>query len=167
MNFCLTCPRPADRALVLLTSTKSSCRWPSYCREDMGKPSTWSVTLNRDGKFQPWGIRLAGGADLNTPLIITKVRFERLRNVVGTRSTCSNVGYRSPKLWRISSGTGRGSLGLIIRSWSVIKEILINHFCYLKLTILSDSIVPQTEIMGMYPPAGLDQCTTMNPSLSL
>ncbi|XP_022181146.1 PDZ and LIM domain protein 3 isoform X3 [Myzus persicae] len=37
------------------------------------KPSTWSVTLKRDGKSQPWGIRLAGGADLNTPLIITKV----------------------------------------------------------------------------------------------
>lgn len=37
------------------------------------KPSTWSVTLNREGKSQPWGIRLAGGADLNTPLIITKV----------------------------------------------------------------------------------------------
>ncbi|XP_050060220.1 PDZ and LIM domain protein 5 isoform X2 [Aphis gossypii] len=37
------------------------------------KPSTWSVTLKREGKSQPWGIRLAGGADLNTPLIITKV----------------------------------------------------------------------------------------------
>ncbi|VVC26390.1 Zasp-like motif,Regulator of chromosome condensation 1/beta-lactamase-inhibitor protein II,Domain [Cinara cedri] len=37
------------------------------------KPSTWSVTLKRDNKHHPWGIRLAGGADLNTPLTITKV----------------------------------------------------------------------------------------------
>ncbi|XP_025417948.1 PDZ and LIM domain protein 3 isoform X2 [Sipha flava] len=42
---------------------------------DSKKPSTWSVTLKRDGKSQPWGIRLAGGADLNTPLVITKVYY--------------------------------------------------------------------------------------------
>lgn len=68
-------------------------------REDMAKPSTWSVTLNRDGKFQPWGIRLAGGADLNTPLIITKVRTA----VTGARAvTSSATGTRVP---RVSSGT--------------------------------------------------------------
>ncbi|XP_050431781.1 PDZ and LIM domain protein Zasp isoform X2 [Adelges cooleyi] len=37
------------------------------------KPSTWTVSLTRNSTSQPWGIRLAGGADLNTPLVITKV----------------------------------------------------------------------------------------------
>ncbi|XP_050538006.1 PDZ and LIM domain protein 3 isoform X2 [Daktulosphaira vitifoliae] len=37
------------------------------------KPSTWTVSLSRNSTTQPWGIRLAGGADLNTPLVITKV----------------------------------------------------------------------------------------------
>lgn len=31
------------------------------------------VDLERDGPQTPWGIRLVGGSDLNTPLIITKV----------------------------------------------------------------------------------------------
>lgn len=33
----------------------------------------FSVTLVRDGPQMPWGIRLVGGSDLDTPLIITKV----------------------------------------------------------------------------------------------
>lgn len=31
------------------------------------------VVLQRDGQQTPWGIRLVGGSDLDTPLIITKV----------------------------------------------------------------------------------------------
>lgn len=31
------------------------------------------IDLERDGPQTPWGIRLVGGSDLNTPLIITKV----------------------------------------------------------------------------------------------
>lgn len=33
----------------------------------------FAVILERDGKQTPWGIRLVGGSDLDTPLIITKV----------------------------------------------------------------------------------------------
>lgn len=35
----------------------------------------FAVILVRDGKQTPWGIRLVGGSDLDTPLIITKVCF--------------------------------------------------------------------------------------------
>lgn len=39
----------------------------------MHKISEVAVTLERDGQHTPWGIRLVGGSDLDTPLIITKV----------------------------------------------------------------------------------------------
>lgn len=45
-------------------------------------PSTklheFAVLLERDGNQTPWGIRLVGGSDFDTPLIITKVGFEYL-----------------------------------------------------------------------------------------
>ncbi|XP_064541353.1 PDZ and LIM domain protein 7 isoform X12 [Drosophila montana] len=34
----------------------------------------FAVTLQRDGQGTPWGIRLVGGNDLDTPLIITRVQ---------------------------------------------------------------------------------------------
>lgn len=40
----------------------------------MHKLSEVTVTLERDGHHTPWGIRLVGGSDLDTPLIITKVQ---------------------------------------------------------------------------------------------
>lgn len=33
----------------------------------------FSVTLQRDSPLTPWGFRLIGGCDLDTPLIVTKV----------------------------------------------------------------------------------------------
>lgn len=33
----------------------------------------FAVCLQRDCQDTPWGIRLVGGSDLDTPLIITKV----------------------------------------------------------------------------------------------
>jgi len=33
----------------------------------------FAVVLLRDGQATPWGIRLVGGNDLDTPLIITRV----------------------------------------------------------------------------------------------
>ena len=33
----------------------------------------FSVCLHRDSPMTPWGIRLVGGSDLDTPLIITRV----------------------------------------------------------------------------------------------
>lgn len=33
----------------------------------------FAVVLLRDGQGTPWGIRLVGGNDLDTPLIITRV----------------------------------------------------------------------------------------------
>lgn len=33
----------------------------------------FAVVLQRDGQATPWGIRLVGGNDLDTPLIITRV----------------------------------------------------------------------------------------------
>lgn len=35
----------------------------------------FAVVLQRDGQNTPWGIRLVGGNDLDTPLIITRVKF--------------------------------------------------------------------------------------------
>ena len=32
------------------------------------------VTLQRQASNEPWGFRLAGGSDLNSPLIIIRVR---------------------------------------------------------------------------------------------
>ncbi|GAB0090466.1 PDZ domain-containing protein [Sergentomyia squamirostris] len=37
------------------------------------KLNEFVVILQRDGQKTPWGIRLVGGSDLDTPLIITKV----------------------------------------------------------------------------------------------
>lgn len=37
------------------------------------KPRNFLIDLERDGPRTPWGIRLVGGSDLNTPIIITKV----------------------------------------------------------------------------------------------
>lgn len=37
------------------------------------KVREFSIDLERDSPQIPWGIRLVGGSDLNTPLIITKV----------------------------------------------------------------------------------------------
>lgn len=39
----------------------------------MHKLSEVTVSLERDSQHTPWGIRLVGGSDLDTPLIITKV----------------------------------------------------------------------------------------------
>lgn len=38
----------------------------------------YSVRLQRRDPFTPWGIRLLGGSDLDTPLIITRVCFKSL-----------------------------------------------------------------------------------------
>lgn len=35
----------------------------------------FAVVLKRDGPNTPWGIRLVGGNDLDTPLIITRVNI--------------------------------------------------------------------------------------------
>lgn len=35
----------------------------------------FAVVLQRNSIQTPWGIRLVGGSDLDTPLIITKVNF--------------------------------------------------------------------------------------------
>lgn len=39
------------------------------------KLNEFVVVLQRDGAKTPWGIRLVGGSDLDTPLIITKVQI--------------------------------------------------------------------------------------------
>lgn len=37
------------------------------------KPREYAIDLERNGPQTPWGIRLVGGSDLKTPLIITEV----------------------------------------------------------------------------------------------
>ncbi|KAH9644294.1 hypothetical protein HF086_003793 [Spodoptera exigua] len=39
----------------------------------MGRLHTFVVTLRRDSREVNWGLRLVGGADLATPLIVTRV----------------------------------------------------------------------------------------------
>lgn len=43
-------------------------------RVAMGRLHTFVVTLRRDSREVNWGLRLVGGADLATPLIVTRVR---------------------------------------------------------------------------------------------
>lgn len=43
----------------------------------MGRLHTFVVTLRRDTRDTNWGLRLVGGADLATPLIVTRVRTPR------------------------------------------------------------------------------------------
>lgn len=38
----------------------------------------FGVALERRSPEEPWGIRLAGGADLNSPLIIIRVMMEEI-----------------------------------------------------------------------------------------
>lgn len=45
----------------------------------------FAVTLKRSGPNTAWGIRLAGGSDLNAPLIIIRV-ISILYHLFGTRS---------------------------------------------------------------------------------
>lgn len=40
-----------------------------------GKKQTVVVKLKRKWSGQPWGIRIVGGADLGTPIIVTRVSF--------------------------------------------------------------------------------------------
>lgn len=42
----------------------------------------FAVLLERDSQNTPWGIRLVGGSDFDTPLIITKVYVRQLYIVV-------------------------------------------------------------------------------------
>lgn len=66
----------------------------------------FGVTLERKGPDTHWGIRLAGGSDLNSPLIIIRVnllflRSQRLTRVGNDIRKCSfyvqNVGTTSSK----------------------------------------------------------------------
>lgn len=41
----------------------------------------FAVVLKRDGPNTPWGIRLVGGNDLDTPLIITRVNIFLKKNM--------------------------------------------------------------------------------------
>lgn len=43
----------------------------------------FAVLLKRSTPDQPWGIRLVGGSDLDTPLIVTKVRFDYTEGIFG------------------------------------------------------------------------------------
>lgn len=52
----------------------------------------FAVVLKRDGQNTPWGIRLVGGNDLDTPLIITRVK--NIKNTTKTfDSKCNNVAF--------------------------------------------------------------------------
>jgi hypothetical protein len=45
---------------------------------EMSQPQLYhefGVTLVRNIKDEPWGLRLAGGSDLNSPLIVIRVTF--------------------------------------------------------------------------------------------
>lgn len=42
----------------------------------MGRLHTFVVTLRRESRDTNWGLRLVGGADLATPLIVTRVRYD-------------------------------------------------------------------------------------------
>ena len=41
----------------------------------MTRKQTLTVVLRRPNKNVPWGISIAGGSDLGTPLIVTRVSF--------------------------------------------------------------------------------------------
>lgn len=68
------CKSPAS-VIVWIVDQVSSLTGKSgpTCVSMMNKLNEFSVILERDGQSTPWGIRLVGGSDLDTPLIITKV----------------------------------------------------------------------------------------------
>lgn len=37
------------------------------------KDHVFGVTLTRHNRNEPWGLRIVGGADLGTPIIVTRV----------------------------------------------------------------------------------------------
>lgn len=41
------------------------------------KLNEFSVKLVRDGRQTPWGIRIVGGSDLDSPLVVSKVPINR------------------------------------------------------------------------------------------
>ena len=41
----------------------------------MTRKQTVIVKLKRSSAGKPWGIRIAGGADLGTPIVVTRVSF--------------------------------------------------------------------------------------------
>lgn len=49
----------------------------------------FAVLLQRDGQATPWGIRLVGGNDLDTPLIITRVIGDSTRYVTRADSAAA------------------------------------------------------------------------------
>lgn len=42
----------------------------------------FAVLLERDSQNTPWGIRLVGGSDFDTPLIITKVHPDAVQWII-------------------------------------------------------------------------------------
>lgn len=53
----------------------------------------FAVVLKRDGQNTPWGIRLVGGNDLDTPLIITRVKKYKKIQQKTFDSKCNNVAF--------------------------------------------------------------------------
>lgn len=45
------------------------------------KLQEFSVKLIRDGRQTPWGIRIVGGSDLDSPLVVSKVYLYYLQAV--------------------------------------------------------------------------------------
>ncbi|KAL4708429.1 hypothetical protein ACJJTC_019665, partial [Scirpophaga incertulas] len=64
--------RTTSRVAAVLASAQ--IRALAHCiSPDMGRLHTFVVTLRRESRDTNWGLRLVGGADLATPLIVTRV----------------------------------------------------------------------------------------------
>lgn len=73
-NFARTTSRfAAVYASPRYERVRRECIQPLSRALDMGRLHTFSVTLRRDSRDVNWGLRLVGGSDLATPLIVTRV----------------------------------------------------------------------------------------------
>ena len=65
----------------------------------MTKRQTLVVKLRRPNKKQPWGISIAGGADLGTPIIVTRVSFLLFSFFFLQKAGISDVPILNSGLW--------------------------------------------------------------------
>lgn len=48
---------------------------------DQAHNNTFTVVIRRPNKFHSWGLRIAGGCDLESPIVVTKVCFTPARTL--------------------------------------------------------------------------------------
>lgn len=95
----------------------------------------FSVSLQRNGQQTPWGIRLVGGSDLDTPLIITRVRLwvvlcGAVFVVMLTFCNLRNLGHSYGT--KLNEYFSRKSLFSLVIYYRVVRssDYIANRYCF-------------------------------------